>query len=190
MYSQALEQFAKGRQLSGDQRVLISLYGHALAVSGDAGGARKALADLQNLSQNVVSSAPRRPLESPPTTPRAEQGSSAPKSFPSHRRKGLRFQTEKPKAGAFAHPNIDSLEDSRAAFLRSTPRKNDNRDRSMDRLAHPPRQSVHLQTCGLTKKTQCAQAPLGPVAPEGPNRDGPLCKSGDLKTCGKPKGIP
>jgi len=52
MYSQALEQFAKGRQLSGDQPVLISLYGHALAVSGDAAGARKALADLQHLSQS------------------------------------------------------------------------------------------------------------------------------------------
>jgi len=52
MYPQALEQFAKGRQLSGDQPVLIALYGHALAVSGDAAGARKALADLQHLSQS------------------------------------------------------------------------------------------------------------------------------------------
>lgn len=52
MYTQALEQFAKGRQLSGDQPVLISLYGHALAVSGDAAGARKALADLQHLAQS------------------------------------------------------------------------------------------------------------------------------------------
>lgn len=52
MYPQALEQFAKGRQLSGDQPVLISLYGHALAVSGDAAGARKALADLQHLAQS------------------------------------------------------------------------------------------------------------------------------------------
>jgi len=52
MYAQALEQFAKGRQLSGDQPVMISLYGHALAVSGDAAGARKALADLQHLSQS------------------------------------------------------------------------------------------------------------------------------------------
>lgn len=52
MYTQALEQFAKGRELSGDQPVLISLYGHALAVSGDAAGARKALADLQRLAQS------------------------------------------------------------------------------------------------------------------------------------------
>ena len=52
MYAQALEQFAKGRQLSGDQPVLISLYGHALAVSGDAAGARKVLADLQHLAQS------------------------------------------------------------------------------------------------------------------------------------------
>src|SRR5215831_17998796 len=39
MYTQALEQFAKGRQLSGGQPVLIALHGHALAVSGDAAGA-------------------------------------------------------------------------------------------------------------------------------------------------------
>ena len=31
---------------------MIALYGHALAVSGDAAGARKALADLQHLSQS------------------------------------------------------------------------------------------------------------------------------------------
>jgi TolB-like protein/Flp pilus assembly protein TadD len=52
MYAQALEQFAKGRQLSGDQPVMIALFGHALAVSGDAAGARKALADLQHLAQS------------------------------------------------------------------------------------------------------------------------------------------
>ncbi len=52
MYPQALEQLAKGRQLSGDQPVMVALYGHALGVSGDSAGARKALADLQRLSQS------------------------------------------------------------------------------------------------------------------------------------------
>jgi len=52
MYSEALEQFSKGRQLSGDQPVMIALYGHALALSGDAAGARKALAKLQDLAQS------------------------------------------------------------------------------------------------------------------------------------------
>ena len=52
MYAQALEQFAKGRQLSGDQPVMISLYGHALAVSGDAAGARKVLVDLLHLARS------------------------------------------------------------------------------------------------------------------------------------------
>jgi hypothetical protein len=31
---------------------MIALYGHALALSGDAGGARKALAKLQDLAQS------------------------------------------------------------------------------------------------------------------------------------------
>lgn len=52
MYAQAIEQFSKGRQLSGDQPVLIALYGHALALSGDSSGAQKALADLQHLAQS------------------------------------------------------------------------------------------------------------------------------------------
>jgi TolB-like protein/tetratricopeptide (TPR) repeat protein len=51
MYKEALEQFSKGRTLSGDHPVMISLYGHALGLSGDAAGARKALADLQQLAQ-------------------------------------------------------------------------------------------------------------------------------------------
>jgi TolB-like protein len=51
MYKEALEQFSKGRALSHDHPVMISLYGHALALSGDAAGARKALADLQHLAQ-------------------------------------------------------------------------------------------------------------------------------------------
>jgi len=52
MYPQALEQFAKGRRLAGDQPVLIALYGHALAKSGDVAGAHKALADLRHLAQS------------------------------------------------------------------------------------------------------------------------------------------
>jgi TolB-like protein/Flp pilus assembly protein TadD len=52
MYPQALEQFSKGRQLSGDQPVLIALHGHALARSGDLAGAHKALTDLQHLAQS------------------------------------------------------------------------------------------------------------------------------------------
>jgi len=52
MYKEALEQFSKGRQLSGDHPVMIALYGHALALSGDAAGARKALAELQRLAQS------------------------------------------------------------------------------------------------------------------------------------------
>jgi TolB-like protein/Tfp pilus assembly protein PilF len=52
MYAEALEQFSKGRQLTGNQPVMIALYGHALAVSGDAAGARRALADLQHVAQS------------------------------------------------------------------------------------------------------------------------------------------
>jgi TolB-like protein/tetratricopeptide (TPR) repeat protein len=52
MYKEALEQLSKGRELSHDHPVMISLYGHALAVSGDSAGARRALADLQRLSQS------------------------------------------------------------------------------------------------------------------------------------------
>jgi TolB-like protein/predicted Zn-dependent protease len=51
MYKEALGQFSQGRELSGDHPVMISLYGHALARSGDVAGARKALADLQRLAQ-------------------------------------------------------------------------------------------------------------------------------------------
>lgn len=52
LYTEAMEQFSKGRQLSGDQPVMIALYGHTLALSGDATGARKALADLQRLARS------------------------------------------------------------------------------------------------------------------------------------------
>jgi TolB-like protein/Flp pilus assembly protein TadD len=52
MYKEALEQFSKGRAASHDHPVMIALYGHALALSGDAAGAHKALDDLQHLAQS------------------------------------------------------------------------------------------------------------------------------------------
>jgi adenylate cyclase len=52
MYAEALQQFSEGRKYSGDHPAMIALYGHALAVSGDASGAHRALADLQRLSQS------------------------------------------------------------------------------------------------------------------------------------------
>ena len=52
MYAEALKQFSKARQLSGDRPGMIALYGHALALSGDAAGARKTLAKLQDLAQS------------------------------------------------------------------------------------------------------------------------------------------
>ena len=52
MFPEALDSFSKGRQLSADHPAMIALYGHALAASGDAAGARKALADLQHLAQS------------------------------------------------------------------------------------------------------------------------------------------
>ena len=52
MYREALDSFAQGRKLSGDHPVMIALYGHTLALSGDTAGARKALADLQLMAQS------------------------------------------------------------------------------------------------------------------------------------------
>src|SRR5207237_6491278 len=52
MYAEALEQFSKGRQFSGDRPALIALYGHALVVPGCPAGSRKALADLQHVAQS------------------------------------------------------------------------------------------------------------------------------------------
>lgn len=52
MYKEALEEFSRARKVSTNQPVMIALYGHALAVSGDAAGARQALADLQQLAQS------------------------------------------------------------------------------------------------------------------------------------------
>ena len=57
MYPEALAQFSQALKVSGDHPVIIGLYGHALAVSGDTAGARKALADLQHLvAKRYVSS--------------------------------------------------------------------------------------------------------------------------------------
>jgi tetratricopeptide (TPR) repeat protein len=50
MYADALKEFSKARELSNNHPVNIALYGHALALSGDAAGARKALSDLQHLA--------------------------------------------------------------------------------------------------------------------------------------------
>ena len=52
MYKDALEQFSQGRKFSGDHPVMIALYGHTLGLSGDAAGARRALADLHGLAQS------------------------------------------------------------------------------------------------------------------------------------------
>src|SRR5207302_5389116 len=52
MYAEALEQFSKGRQSSGDRSALTALYGDALAVSGDRARAREALADRNHVAQS------------------------------------------------------------------------------------------------------------------------------------------
>lgn len=52
MYKEALEQFSQGVKFSGNRPAMLALYGHALALSGDAAGAREVLADLQHLAQS------------------------------------------------------------------------------------------------------------------------------------------
>jgi TolB-like protein/lipoprotein NlpI/predicted DNA-binding transcriptional regulator AlpA len=52
MYKEALENFSQARKLSGNHPATIALYGHTLALSGDAAGARQALADLQQLARS------------------------------------------------------------------------------------------------------------------------------------------
>jgi TolB-like protein/Flp pilus assembly protein TadD len=52
IFSEAIAQFSQARKLSGNHPVMIALYGHALAVSGDAAGARQALVELQQLSHS------------------------------------------------------------------------------------------------------------------------------------------
>jgi TolB-like protein/tetratricopeptide (TPR) repeat protein len=57
MYKDALEQFSQASKLSGNHPAITALYGHALAVSGDTAGARRALANLQLLRQSRYVSA-------------------------------------------------------------------------------------------------------------------------------------
>jgi len=57
MYKDALEQFAQASKLSDNHPAITALYGHALALSGDTAGARRALADLQRLAKTRYVSA-------------------------------------------------------------------------------------------------------------------------------------
>src|SRR6266481_1346182 len=57
MYKEALEQFAQASKLSDNHPAITALYGHALALSGDTAGARRALADLQRLAKTRYVSA-------------------------------------------------------------------------------------------------------------------------------------
>src|SRR5438445_13096446 len=50
MYNDALDKFSQARKLSGSQPVTIGLYGHALAVSGDAAGACQGIAELMHFA--------------------------------------------------------------------------------------------------------------------------------------------
>ena len=52
MYKDALEQFSQASKLSGNHPAITALYGHTLAISGDAAGAHQALANLQVLAQS------------------------------------------------------------------------------------------------------------------------------------------
>jgi TolB-like protein/Flp pilus assembly protein TadD len=57
MYPEALARFSQALKLSGNHPSIIALRGHALALSGDVAGARKALSELQRLAaQRYVSS--------------------------------------------------------------------------------------------------------------------------------------
>jgi TolB-like protein/Tfp pilus assembly protein PilF len=52
MYPEAIAEFDGVRKRSGDNAAMLMAYGHALAVSGDAGGARKVLAELEKRSHS------------------------------------------------------------------------------------------------------------------------------------------
>jgi TolB-like protein/Tfp pilus assembly protein PilF len=52
MYPQAIEQFDLVRKETGNNPAMLMAYGHALAVSGDKAGARRVLADLEQLSKS------------------------------------------------------------------------------------------------------------------------------------------
>lgn len=51
-YAQALAEFSKARQFSGNHPAMTSLYGHALAASGNLAGARKTLNELRRLASS------------------------------------------------------------------------------------------------------------------------------------------
>ena len=52
MYPQAIAEFDQMRKQSGNAPAMLMAYAHALAVSGDAAGARKALSELEQLSRS------------------------------------------------------------------------------------------------------------------------------------------
>jgi TolB-like protein/Tfp pilus assembly protein PilF len=52
MYSQAIAEFDQMRKQSGNAPAMLMAYAHALAVSGDAAGARKALSELEQISRS------------------------------------------------------------------------------------------------------------------------------------------
>jgi tetratricopeptide (TPR) repeat protein len=52
MYPQAIEQFDLARKETGNNPAMLMAYGHTLGVSGDRAGARKVLAELQQLSKS------------------------------------------------------------------------------------------------------------------------------------------
>ncbi len=52
MYPQAIEQFDLVRKETGNNPAMLMAYGHALGVSGDKAGARKVLAEMQQLSKS------------------------------------------------------------------------------------------------------------------------------------------
>ncbi len=52
MYPEAVREFSEARRVSGDNPAMIAVHGHALARSGDAAGAHKALAQLQHIGQS------------------------------------------------------------------------------------------------------------------------------------------
>jgi TolB-like protein len=52
MYPQAIAEFDKVRKQPGNRPAMLMAYGHALAVSGDASGARKVLSELEVLSKS------------------------------------------------------------------------------------------------------------------------------------------
>jgi TolB-like protein/Tfp pilus assembly protein PilF len=52
MYPQAIAEFDQMRKQSGNAPAMLMAYAHALAVSGDAAGARKALSELEQISRS------------------------------------------------------------------------------------------------------------------------------------------